>query len=77
MYRFISPLIVLVPQDLNLTHYAQVCCLCCVFYSPVEQFLYFLFSCESFPSFFYRYSAGLTTESPSHMVLKIVNVTVI
>ena len=25
MFRFLSPLIVLVPQDLNLTLYAQVC----------------------------------------------------
>ena len=31
MYRFLSPgLIVLVPQDLNLTFYAQVCTLRCV-----------------------------------------------
>ena len=33
MYKFLSPLIILVPQDLNLTLYAQVCWLCCVLYS--------------------------------------------
>ena len=31
VYRFISPLIILVPQDSNITLYAQACWLCCVF----------------------------------------------
>ena len=35
MYRFIPLLIFLVPQDSNLTHYAQVCWLCCVLYMPL------------------------------------------
>ena len=35
MYKFLSPLIVLVPQDFNLTLYAQVCWLCCVLYMPL------------------------------------------
>ena len=35
MYRFIPPLIFLVPQDSYLTHYAQFCWLCCVFYTPL------------------------------------------
>ena len=35
MYKFHSPLIVQVPQDLNLTPYAQVCWLCCVLYMPL------------------------------------------
>ena len=35
MCKFLSPLIVLVPQDLNLTLYAQVCWLCCVLYMPL------------------------------------------
>ena len=34
MCRFLSPLIVLIPQDLDLTLYAQVCWLCCVLYMP-------------------------------------------
>ena len=34
MCRFLSPLIVLVPQDLDSTLYAQVCWLCCVLYMP-------------------------------------------
>ena len=32
MYRFIPPLIVLVPQDSNVALYAQVCRLCCALY---------------------------------------------
>ena len=35
MYRVIPPLIVLVPQDSNVTLYAQVCWLCCVLYMPL------------------------------------------
>ena len=35
MYKFLSPLIVLEPQDLNLNLYAQVCWLCCVLYMPL------------------------------------------
>ena len=31
---------------------------------------------KAFLVFFYRYSAGLTIESSSHMVLRIVNITV-
>ena len=34
MCRFLSPLIVLVPQDLDSTLYAQVCWLCCMLYMP-------------------------------------------
>ena len=35
MFRFIPPLIVLVPHDSNVTIYAQVCCLHCVLYMPL------------------------------------------
>ena len=47
---------------------------------PVDQFLqlFFCFYVKAFlVLFFYRYSAGLTIESSSHMVLRIVNITVI
>ena len=48
MYKFLSPLIVLVPheQDLNLTLYAQVCWLCwlcCVLYMPLFGLVQFRF----------------------------------
>ena len=35
MYRFIPPLIFLVPQDSNLTHYTLVFGLCCVLNMPL------------------------------------------
>ena len=35
MYGFIPSLMFLVPQDSNLTHYTQVCWLCCMLYMPL------------------------------------------
>ena len=43
MYKFLSPLIVLVPQDLNLTLYTLVCSLCCVLYMPLFGLVQFRF----------------------------------
>ena len=37
MYRFIPPLIVLVPQDSNVTLYAQVCSLGCMLYDATVR----------------------------------------
>ena len=37
-YRFLSPLIVPVPQDLYFTLHAQICWLCCVFYMRLFGF---------------------------------------